>query len=162
MFPKNSNSLEKKIPNDPVDILEFNINLPVYEFKLYSLVDTAYKILRQTKISLKISDRTLKSFLQELLIVYNHVSYHNFSHGFSVFQVFHYFFKPSPALNRIFSYDEQFIGLIACLSHDLGHRKSNKLAKIMLFKSKRKTDYQSWQLILPCSRNSIVKCFWIF
>ena len=97
----------------------------MYEFKLYSLVDTAYKILNQAKISLKISENVLMSFLKELLIVYNHVSYHNFSHGFSVFQVFHYFFKQSQTLNRIFSPDEQFIGLIACLSHDLRHRKIN-------------------------------------
>ena len=101
-----------------------DINLPVYEFKLSSLVAASHERLRGIQISLEIPETVLRSFLEEVLIVYNHVPYHNFSHGFAVFQMFNYFFEKSLLLNQIFSPDEKFIGLIACLSHDLGHRKN--------------------------------------
>lgn len=120
----NSNKFKDlKIKKPKLDII--NINLPIYEFKVKSLVDSAHQTLTSLQISLKIPNEVMRSFIEECLIVYNHVPYHNFSHGFSVFQVFHYFFKKSFLLNQIFSQDELFLGLIACLSHDLGHRKFN-------------------------------------
>lgn len=104
------------------DIDMTNINLPVFEFKLFKLVDSAMNQLSQVPISIDIPKHVLQNFITNCLIVYNHVPYHNFSHGFSVFQVFGFYFSKSQKLNKIFSKDEMFVGLIACLSHDLGHR----------------------------------------
>jgi hypothetical protein len=125
----------------PGDVDMTNINLPVFEFKLFSLVDAAVGRMSEVPISIDIPKHVLRNFITNCLIVYNHVPYHNFSHGFSVFQVFWYYFLQSQHLNQIFSKDEMFVGLVACLSHDLGHRKSNQLARTICSKSKRRTDF---------------------
>lgn len=140
----------------PLDLMD--INLPVYEFKLHSLVDSSHKRLASMQTSLQVPDRVLRTFLEEVLIVYNHVPYHNFSHGFAVFQVFNFFFEQSQFLNQIFSPDEKFIGLVACLSHDLGHRKSHQLAKTTSSRPRRRTACPCWRLTRPCSRNFTAKC----
>lgn len=124
--PLKDPSIKKSLLNKSKDFIDIqNINLPVFEFKLQSLVEKAFERLGEISISLEIPRNILLNFIQNCLIVYNHVSYHNFAHGFSVFQVFSYYFQQSPLLNQIFSKDEIFVGLIACLSHDLGHRRDN-------------------------------------
>lgn len=49
--------------------------------------------------------------------------YHNFTHGFSVMQVYHYLYATSKDLQALISPERHFVGCVSSLTHDIGHGK---------------------------------------
>ena len=107
-----------------------NINLPVFEYPLHILVNACLQRLESLNISVSVSRTSLQGFLNECLQMCNFVAFHNFSHCVSVFQTFNLLIGTSELLQQMLGRDDLFLGLIAALSHDLGHRKFNKRVKI--------------------------------
>ena len=71
---------------------------------------------------LKVRSKTAKSFAKELEFRYRDNPFHNFKHGFSVF---HFTLivttKLAPQIRSLFT-DEEFFGhLVACIGHDVDH-----------------------------------------
>lgn len=86
---------------------------------------------------LKISSKSIESFVGYIFAEYNFVPYHNFCHGFSVMQTFYSIVNKCVLFQKLFDRNHIFVGCIAGLSHDAGHfgknnafctGKKNKLA----------------------------------
>lgn len=67
--------------------------------------------------------QTIVAFTDSLARQYRLNSYHNFSHCLSVCQIFYYMWSVSPGIQKVINVDDMYIGCIASLCHDLGHRK---------------------------------------
>jgi hypothetical protein len=65
---------------------------------------------------------TLRAFADCLARQYRLNSYHNFTHCVSVCQIFYYMWSVSPGIQRVINVDDMYIGCLASLCHDLGHR----------------------------------------
>jgi hypothetical protein len=65
----------------------------------------------------------LKSFVHHVSRAYPHNPYHNFTHGYAVMQVFYVFWKESNQLQKFLNANDLFVGCVASLGHDIGHRK---------------------------------------
>lgn len=70
----------------------------------------------------KVSRDNIKVFIDEVEKGYRINPYHNFTHGFSVCQVFYYMWSVSPRLQKFMDVDEMYIGCVASFAHDLAHR----------------------------------------
>ena len=101
-----------------------DIDLPIFYIPLQDLSDSCKPLLLSIRTSFLVDQHKLSHLVDQCLIIYNHVAYHNFSHGFSVMQVFNKL-ASTTRLKKLFTGDDLFLSLIACLSHDLGHRKFN-------------------------------------
>lgn len=70
----------------------------------------------------KLERKLLKDFLKALAREYRLNPYHNFTHGLSVTQVFYYMWSSSARLQRCLNLDDVYVGCLASISHDVGHR----------------------------------------
>ena len=100
-----------------------DVNAKVYEYPQDILELEFQKILVKNNPSSEIKLEKINNFVSQIINNYNSVSYHNFSHAFSVAQMFYCLSKKSNSISKLLSSETIFIGLIACISHDLGHRK---------------------------------------
>lgn len=67
----------------------------------------------------------LRSFVQAVFREYKFVPYHNFAHGVSVMQFFHFFVRSLPDPSTLFDQTHIFVSLVASLAHDVGHPGKN-------------------------------------
>lgn len=70
-----------------------------------------------------LSRTTISTFVDCLARQYRLNPYHNFTHCLSVTQIFYYMWSSSPGIQKVINVDEMYIGCLASLCHDLGHRK---------------------------------------
>ena len=137
------------------DIMEINTQIFLYPVDM--LVLTAEKVLVQNKPSSSIKLETIQCFMQRVIESYNHVSYHHFSHGFSVMQMFYFMMNRAPDIGRLLSPEMKYAGLIATISHDLAHRKTNKPARITFTRFRNETSWPKWGARSPFWRSSIAR-----
>ena len=102
-----------------------DINARIYEFPQDILALEVQRVLAQNKLSSDISIESISNFVGTVLKNYHAVAYHNFSHAFSVMQVFYFMVKRSPQISNFLNEETFFGGLVSCICHDLSHRKSN-------------------------------------
>jgi hypothetical protein len=102
-----------------------DVNARVYEYPQDILAMEFKKVLVKNNPSSEISLEKISNFILQIVNSYNPVSYHNFSHAFSVAQMFYCMAKKTPSISKLLSNDLVFTGLISCISHDLCHRKNN-------------------------------------
>ena len=114
-------TLEKK-GNFP-DILDLNVKVFLFPQDILAL--ETQRLLVKTKPSNNIKLSNLETFVNQILNSYNHVAYHNFSHAFSVMQLFHFMVRKSRKISELLCPELIYTGLIGCISHDLAHRKHN-------------------------------------
>ena len=69
-----------------------------------------------------IAENMIPKFVDEVYSGYKINPYHNFSHGFSVCQVFFYMWHMSPGLQKMADQIDLFAGCVGSLCHDIGHR----------------------------------------
>ena len=139
-----------------------NIDTKVFLYPQDILALECQRLLVKTKPSNNISLLSIENFLGKVLKSYNHVAYHNFSHAFSVMQLFNFMIKKSPKIQNLVSQEVLYAGIVACLSHDLSHRKFNKLGKIINIKSKRIINCLYVGEMYQFSKSFIVKFLQIF
>ena len=86
-------------------------------------------------------EKFLKKLIHSISLNYNIVSYHNFSHAFSLSLVIFYYnsvqvlyqcFEYHKELNKYFTDEEKFYAIIAGYSHDLNHPGTNNLYEVKL------------------------------
>jgi hypothetical protein len=65
----------------------------------------------------------IKSFVHHVSRGYPHNPYHSFTHAYAVMQVFYVFWHDSPQFQKCLNANDLFIGCVASLGHDIGHRK---------------------------------------
>lgn len=70
----------------------------------------------------EIPESIIPRFVDEVYSGYKINPYHNFSHGFSVCQVFFYMWHMSPGLQKIANQADLYAGCVGSLCHDIGHR----------------------------------------
>ena len=121
IYDKLFNTLEKK--GNFSDILDLNVKIFLFPQDILAL--ETQRLLVKTKPSNNIKLSHLENFVNQILNTYNHVAYHNFSHGFSVMQLFNYMVRTSTRISELLSPEMVYTGLIGCISHDLAHRKHN-------------------------------------
>ena len=98
-------------------------NFPVLSYNENELLKFAHIIMRSVgsfKDKLGIKQQKLQNLFQAIQANYNVNPYHNFTHGFSVYQMFSSLCHKTQ-LSSLFNEFECFIGLIACLGHDIRH-----------------------------------------
>lgn len=137
MYDQLFGSLETK-GNFP-DILDIDAKAFLYPQDMLAL--EVQRLLVKTKFSNTIQLACLENFMTKILQNYNHVAYHNFSHGFSVMQMFYFMVSKSPRIASLLSPEMVYTGLIGCISHDLCHRKCNQPARTISSKSRRTTSW---------------------
>lgn len=116
-----------------------DIHSRVFEIPQHMLALESQRILAKTKTSPHVSLHNIQNFVNQALRCYHPVAYHNFSHAFSVLQLFYHISQISPRIKKLLSPEQLYIGLVASISHDLGHRKSNKPGRTMGIRSRRTT-----------------------
>lgn len=86
----------------------------------------SFEIFKHLNIhpELNIKESTLKALIPEIACGYNVLSYHHFTHAFSVFQMFFSFLQKTNLKDYIGNM-EIFAGLLASLIHDMNHRGVN-------------------------------------
>lgn len=111
-------------PKEFNNILDINFNILGLTVK-----DLKMKALEHfTRIAPPSLDRkVIQVFIDEVAGGYQINPYHNFTHGFGVAQVFYYMWSISPNLQKILDSDAMYIGCIAGLGHDVGHRGKNNM-----------------------------------
>jgi hypothetical protein len=82
-------------------------------------------------------DSFLHKLVTEISINYNIVSYHNFSHGFSLslvifhlFQMLYQCFQYHKELTSVYNEEERFYAILAGLAHDLNHPGTNNAFEV--------------------------------
>jgi len=91
----------------------------------YSRLETlSIEFLMKQKPS-NVSPAKLTNFVQSVFKEYKFVPYHNFAHGISVMQFYDSFISSLPSSTALFDNVHIFVGLIAALSHDIGHSGKN-------------------------------------
>lgn len=118
-------------------------------YSLGDLVDRAVKILEDQPFHLKIVKETNKTaeqlnisgIIHTICEEYNIVPYHNFTHGFAVF-LSYFDMSHVKGISKYFDDFSLFFSLIACISHDIGHRKifDNVAGNNTLFEVKVKSE----------------------
>jgi len=121
IYDKLFTTLEKKgnFPNI------MNINVKIFLFPQDILALETQRLLVKSKPSNNIKLSNLENFVGKILNSYNHVAYHNFSHAFSVMQLFNFMVRKSNKIVELLTPEMIYVGLIGCISHDLSHRKIN-------------------------------------
>lgn len=118
-----------------------NIHSRVFEIPQHMLALESQRILAKTKTSPHVSLNNIKNFVNHALRCYHPVAYHNFSHAFSVLQLFYHMSQISPRVKKFLSAEHLYMGLVASISHDLGHCKSNKPGRTMDFRFRKTTNW---------------------
>lgn len=75
------------------------------------------------KASLNTDNLTL--LVAEIADNYHSVSYHNFTHGFSLAQMLYKCFKADPKLGAVYSDEDLTYYMIAGMAHDINHKGTN-------------------------------------
>ena len=113
-----------------------NLNFPILSAKVKDLCMVASAFLNKNSFSVENFDsQTIELLVENICERYNIVSYHNFSHAFSVFLLLFQCFERSEKLVANFSAFEVFVVYFSALCHDLNHPGTNSLYEI-----KRKSD----------------------
>jgi hypothetical protein len=99
-----------------------NINSNILTLSISEIEAKAYELMCLVAPQ-SAEKHELKAFVQQVSRGYPHNPYHNFTHGFAVMQVFYVFWMESPQLQRCLNANDLFVGCIASLGHDIGHRK---------------------------------------
>lgn len=101
-----------------IDNIDFNIlGLTIKELQVKSAE------LLASMAPEKLCPKIIPIFVEEVCKGYRLNPYHNYTHGFSVAQLFRHIWTTSPSVQKFINKDEAFVGCIASLSHDIGHRK---------------------------------------
>ena len=139
------------------------INTKVFLYPIDTLASEVCQLLNRMKPFSHIDSQSLFNFMERVLNSYNHVSYHNFSHAFSVMQMFYYMISTSPKIKQLLPPEMIYTGLIGCISHDLSHRRLNQPARTVniSFKSKSNSKFQErarqiWKSFI--AKSSRVSC----
>ena len=106
------------------DFPMININVPIFCYSNNALVQHATRMLLECKPD-HVNREIIPDLAYTVAINYNIVPYHNYTHAFSVAQVFFYMWSTSDTIKKYIDRDDFFIGLIACLGHDLRHPGKN-------------------------------------
>lgn len=106
---------------DPKDLDILNIDFNILGISPNNLKPKAFELFDRIAPE-KVSRETIKVFIDEVARGYRINPYHNFTHGFSVCQVFYFMWSVSPRLQKFLDVDEMYIGCVASFSHDIGHR----------------------------------------
>jgi hypothetical protein len=109
----------KKIDASEVNILNIHTNL--LGLTIVDVKKTLFNLLDRVAPA-EVSRKTLDTFLDAVARQYRINPYHNFTHCLSVSQVFYYMWSSSSKLQRLLNVDEMYVGCIACIAHDIGHR----------------------------------------
>lgn len=118
------NKVARADPKDFNNFLDINFNLlglQVSDLKAKA-IDHFTRIAPPT-----LDKHTIHTFVEEVAAGYQINPYHNFTHGFGVAQVFYYMWSISPGLQKLLDSDAMFVGCIAGLGHDIGHRGKNNM-----------------------------------
>ena len=107
-----------------VEIDLTHINTPLLSTSYSRLESAAIDFLMKKKPH-NVSSNKLGNFVKAVFKEYKFVPYHNFAHGISVMQFFNSFVSALPSVDTIYEKNHIFIGLIAALSHDIGHSGKN-------------------------------------
>ena len=99
--------------------------------KIKDLCGIASKLLRDNPFSSEnFPIELVESLVQNICERYNIISYHNFSHAFSVFLLLFLCFGKSQKLHKIFEDFEIFITLFSAICHDLNHPGTNSAYQV--------------------------------
>lgn len=109
----------KKVDACEVSILNIHANL--LGLTVADVKKTLFNLLDRVAPT-GVGRETLNFFLDAVARQYRINPYHNFTHCLSVSQVFYYMWSSSPKLQKLVNVDEMYIGCIACIGHDIGHR----------------------------------------
>jgi len=90
-------------------------------------------IFKEQKVltAFNIGAEKLNKIIEKICLGYNVPAYHNFAHGFNVFQMFYAIIKKTE-LGTALDSTEVFASLLAALGHDLDHRGYNNQYEIKL------------------------------
>lgn len=97
------------------------------------------KMMKQTNKTAQ--ELNINGIIHKICEEYNIVPYHNFTHGFSVF-LSYFDLSHVKGISKCFDDFSLFFSLVACVSHDIGHRKifDNVAGNNTLFEVKVKSE----------------------
>ena len=113
-----------------------NLNFPILSTKVSDLCALASKIINYNFYCAEnFNPELIEHLVLNIAENYNVLSYHNFSHAFSVFLMLYQCKNKSAELHNCYSSFEFFIAYISALCHDMNHKGTNSA-----FEIKKKTD----------------------
>jgi len=103
-----------------------DINFPCMSYTNQELCQLAERIFKEQDLltEFKLGPEKLEKIIKRVCLDYNVPAYHNFTHGFNVFQMFYAILKKTE-LATVLDRTEKFAALLAALGHDLNHRGYN-------------------------------------
>ncbi|EGR33159.1 hypothetical protein IMG5_060520 [Ichthyophthirius multifiliis] len=140
----------ERMNNFDINVLK-NHNFQMHLYTNKELCELTFKIFDSDiiyKNETNFTGQQLKEFIQTLCLKYNVIPYHNWTHAFSVFQVyiiiniffiyqfinikqmFYCIYQQSNQIKEYIKPFEYFSAQITCLAHDLNHKGLNNIYKI--------------------------------
>jgi len=104
----------------------WDLSFPCISYTNQELCQFSETIFKEQNVlsEFKISPETLSKIIKMICFEYNTPAYHNFSHGFNVFQMFYSLVKKTE-LEKVLDKTEVFATLLASLGHDVNHKGYN-------------------------------------
>lgn len=120
------NSLSVILPGEPQSVHSkftiLDLNYPTLKLSTRELV--SHQIEYFNRIAPQgLSESTISRFLGSVAGEYQANPYHNFAHACSVVQAYYFMWCSSPRIQEIIDLEEMFVGAVAAICHDVGHRK---------------------------------------
>lgn len=97
-----------------------DVNFPTLECTRWELIEHTVNIIMKYDVGL-LSKKHLTKLITEIALGYRDISYHNFSHAFSLTQLFYICLNLDSSFRNLFSKEEINFCFLAGISHDMYH-----------------------------------------
>ena len=133
-----------------------DVNFPTLECTRWELIEHTVSIIMKYDVGL-LSKKHLTKLITEIALGYRDISYHNFSHAFSLTQLFYICLNLDSSFRNLFSKEEINFCFLAGISHDMYHSNFDltQMVLTITFKSKLILSSREQAKMMQCWRKCI-------